>query len=338
MRNLGVMLAIIASMLLSLCACQPVADTELSSAANPATQVVIQGESADEEVIQTIEIDNCDGRSDVTRTEQRTQSIEVTISTEVAAKIGASAEVVSAEVQAAVGAAIGSGAQRSTSIQLSAPPGTRMLFQLLWIGKEQVGIVQNLRGSGIPIAFQSFTPTDVRIKSQQDIGCPGSGSLQPVVTSQPSPTQPAPVQSTPMSALEPLREHYEVTVGEGLFAEGTFSDGMAPYSEQWLWDNDHFDIQRIRQEEYPSGCDVSRYNTDLVWIGGSPGMSIAINGEEVGKYTIAADSHGYIFEWPIRMGDEICAVGFVRSVGFHIILGPDIYYHYDSYCYRGHCN
>ena len=150
-------------------------------------------------------------------------------------------------------------------------------------------------------------------------------------------TQQSSVQSTPMSILEPLREHYEVTVGEGLFEKGTFSDGMAPYSEQWLWDNDHFDVQRIRQEEYPSGCDISRYNTDLVWIGGTPGMSIAINGEEVGQYTIAADSHGYIFKWSIQMGDEICAVGFVKSVGFFIILGPDIYYQHDSYCYRGHC-
>lgn len=234
-HNHRVMLAIMSSMLLSLCACQPIASTELSSAANPATQVVIQGESADEEVIQTIEIDNCDGKSDATRTEQRTQSIEVTISAEVAAKIGASAEVVSAEVQAAVGAAIGSGAQRSTSIQLSAPPGTRMLFQLLWIGKEQVGIVQNLRGSGIPIAFQIFTPTDVRIKSQQDIGCPGSGSSQPVVTSQPSPTQPE-VAST-LSRPSPIHvingENYSMPRDWTWVCTGDFSTQVNGIKKAW---------------------------------------------------------------------------------------------------------
>jgi hypothetical protein len=48
-----------------------------------------------------------------------------------------------------------------------------MVFELVWIGTEKFGIVQNIRNSGDPIAFQSFLPTDVRIKSQSDIGCPG---------------------------------------------------------------------------------------------------------------------------------------------------------------------
>jgi hypothetical protein len=196
MRALRVMPAIVSSVLLALSACQPAPNTETSSAG---PQVVIQGERANVEVIQSIEIDNCDGKSDATRIEQRTQSVEVTISAEVAATFGVSVEVLSAEVQGVVGSAIGVKGERSTQIQLSAPPGTRMFFQLLWIGEEQVGVVQNLRGSNIPIVFQSFIPADVRIKSQQDIGCPGSGIAQPVVTSQPIPTQTStsaqPVQS-----------------------------------------------------------------------------------------------------------------------------------------------
>jgi len=138
--------------------------------------------------------------------------------------------------------------------------------------------------------------------------------------------------------VTPLREHHQVNVGEGIFSEGTFSDGMAPYSEQQLWDDDHFDIQKIRVEEQPDGCDIARYTTELVWIGGVPGMSLLVNGENVGTYTAAAYAHGYVFEYPVQMGDEICAVGFSSSTGFHIIMGPDIYYHYDSYCYRGGCN
>ncbi len=154
-------------------------------------------------------------------------------------------------------------------------------------------------------------------------------SIETTVVNVPSPTQ---VQADE----SPIREHYQVSVGDGIFSVGTFSDGLAPYSESWLWDNNHFRIQRIRQEEYPNGCAVSGNNTNLVWISGSAGMQFTINDEVVGTYKIADDPHGYIFEWPIRMGDKLCAVNF-KSIGFSIILGPDIYYHYDSYCYRGNC-
>jgi hypothetical protein len=136
--------------------------------------------------------------------------------------------------------------------------------------------------------------------------------------------------------LQPIREHFPVYVGEGFLAEGTFSDGMAPYTEDWLWANNRFDIQVINPHTYPDGCDVARYNTDLVWLGGSPGMQFTINGQVVGTYKIAPNSHGYIFHGSISMGDTLCAVGFTPA-GYHIILGPDIYYHYDSYCFRDNC-
>lgn len=144
----------------------------------PTPQVIIQGDTPGKEVLQSIELDNCNGKGDAKRIEQRTRSIESTISAEIAATFGASAEVLSAEVQAAVGAATKWGTEQSTSIELVAPPRTRMAFQLVWIGDEQVGIVQNLRASSIPIAFRSFKPTDVRIKSQYDIGCPPTPSMQ----------------------------------------------------------------------------------------------------------------------------------------------------------------
>lgn len=151
----------------------------------PIPQVIIQGDTSGIEMVQPIELDNCDGKGDAKRTEHRARSIESTISDEIAASIGASAEVLSAEVQAAVGAAVKQGAERSMSIELSAPPGTRMAFQLVWVGSEQIGIVQNLRASAIPIVFRTFIPTDVRIKSQYDIGCPGSPE-------QGAPDEPAP--------------------------------------------------------------------------------------------------------------------------------------------------
>lgn len=141
---------------------------------------------------------------------------------------------------------------------------------------------------------------------------------------------------SPKSTFQPIREHYAVDVGDGVFDNATFSDGMAEYSEPWLWDNSHFDIQRIRPEEQPSGCDISRYSTDLVWVSATTGVYITINGENVGTYTAADDPHGYILKMQVGMGDKICAVNFTR-VGYSIIMGPDIYYQYDSYCYRSNC-
>lgn len=191
----------------------------------PTPQIIMQGDIPGREVVQPIELDNCDGKADAKRTEHRTRSVESTISAEVAAKFGVSAEVLSAEVQATVGATIGWTEGQGTSIELVAPPGTRMAFQLVWIGNEQVGIVQNLRASNIPIAFRSFRPTDVRIKSQYDIGCPPQNAQGPIVTTEvrpvvtarppsPKPTIPSPSTSTPPTV---------VTKGELLYQD-TFDD------------------------------------------------------------------------------------------------------------------
>lgn len=212
-------------------------------AAVPSPQVIMQGDTPGKEEVQPIELDNCNGKGDAKRIEQRSRSIESTISAEIAAKFGASAEVLSAEVQAVVGAAMKWGSERSTSIELVAPPGTRMAFQLVWIGDEQLGIVQNLRASNIPIAFRSFKPTDVRIKSQYDIGCPPTPSVQrPVATPESrsvapvlSPTvwpatQPVPPgtvvsPSTVASPSIPSRPS-GITISSG----GTFSP-----SGNWVW-------------------------------------------------------------------------------------------------------
>lgn len=163
-------------------------------------QVLIQGNNAAEEV-QTIELDNCDGKADAVRTEQRGQSVDVTVSADVAAKLGVSVGVIQAEVQTTVGAQVTDSTTRISTIQLIAPPKTRMVFQIVWSGPEQVGIVQNLKSVGVPIAFRRFSPTDVKIKSQLDIGCSGTANSQAGVPTSKlpqinNPTQPAVRQPT----------------------------------------------------------------------------------------------------------------------------------------------
>jgi hypothetical protein len=175
------------------------------------SRVIRQNEVDGQEDIQEFDINNCDGKAEATRIEHRTSSVDVTVSTELAAKIGASAEVISAEIQASVGAALNIGGERGTAIELRAPPNTHMFFQLAWIGKSQVGVIENVQGSGIPVAFQSFTPNDVRIKSQYDIGCrtsapePTAQSFPQAAssTSDPNPGLPI-VDVTPLSPFSGL--------------------------------------------------------------------------------------------------------------------------------------
>ena len=91
--------------------------------------------------------------------------------------------------------------EKETAIELVAPPDTRMIFQVVWIGDEQIGIVQYLRGSDLPIAFRSFKPSDVRIRSSQDLGCDGSTSI-PLSNPEPTATvasRPVIVVATPQS-------------------------------------------------------------------------------------------------------------------------------------------
>lgn len=136
----------------------------------------------------------------------------------------------------------------------------------------------------------------------------------------------------------PIREHQAVSIGTGVFENVTFSDGMAPYNEDWLWDNNHFNIQRIRREENPDGCGIAQYKVDEIWIGAAAVAKVTVNGSKIG--TISAitplQRHGFIANVSLNVGDQIC-VSPIPDSGFHIIFGPDIYYHHDSYCYRGSC-
>ena len=190
----------------------PLPSTNSSSTTSATPNVIVQGVTEGKEILQTIDLDNCNGKSDAVRSEEFTMSVDVTVSAEIAASAGVSAEVVSAEVQAAVGAALSQGSSKSMSIQLTAPPGTHMNFQIAWVGNEQVGVVQDVAGLDIPIAFRSFVPYDVRIRSQFDAGCPGQQPFQEIVPS------PASVSSSQSSSDL-------VNVGDLLY-EDTFDNSV----------------------------------------------------------------------------------------------------------------
>lgn len=224
-----------------------------------------------------------------------------------------------------------------------------------WIGclGAAAVIIAAIIGLGVPFAekmsdvyFPVPTTSPVVVYVTQVVEEPKafvSTQIAPTANNEPTnslvPTLPAPEPEKQLGNTidpTPIREHFPVTVGDGLFSSATFSDGLAPYSEQWLWDNNHHNIQRIRQEEFPDGCDIARFSASKVWISGSRGMQFTVNDAVVGVYDAADFSHGYIVSFDVHMGDKLCAVGF-KPIGYSIIIGPDVYYHYDSYCYRGHC-
>jgi hypothetical protein len=118
----------------------------------------------------------------------------------------------------------------------------------------------------------------------------------------------------------------------------TKSDGLAPYDENWLWANNHFNIQRIRREENPDGCGIAEYQVSKIWIGAAAVTKVTVNGEEVGTINkiTPRQKHGYIAVVSLNIGDKLC-VSPIPPAGFQIVIGPDVYYHHDTYCYRGNC-
>lgn len=288
---------------------------------------------------------NCGGTGKLTQSLGTQASVSKTVEIGTAVEVSgggavAISEIASVSLEMAIEAAYQQEYETANSrldtIGMEAAPRTHVVYTVEWEKQEFSSIVTFEYDRELLQSPYTFVMNVPKISGSREEKCPDIGSVVPPTPIPQTEAEADISEPTPVSQEGPFRSHYQVVVGDGIFAQGTFSDGLSEYSEDWLWANDHFDIQRIRQEEYPSGCDISRYNTNLVWISGSAGMQFTVNDEVVGTYEIADDPHGYIFEWPIQMGDKLCAVNF-RSIGFSIILGPDIYYHYDSYCYRGAC-
>ena len=153
---------------------------------------------------------------------------------------------------------------------------------------------------------------------------------------QPTSTLEQMIELTPTAYIQqstPLREQKTKSIGTGALANASYSDGLAPYSEDWLWANNHHKIQRIRKEEQPSGCDIAQYDAKELWIASSQAVDFLVNDQSIGHLNKDTGSVGYLIDYPISKGDKLC-ISKVPSNGFHIVLGPDIHWAYDSYCYR----
>lgn len=179
------------------------------------------------------------------------------------------------------------------------------------------------------LSISATMTAEARVSVSAEVGASNANVNLP-------PMQAASEDATLPVSTVPGRSQIRTSVGDGAFADVVMTDGLAPYDESWLWANNHFDIQRIRLEEHPDGCDIATVTSDLIWIAGSAGMELVINDHVVGTYTSEPDRHGYLAPLTIGFGDSVCVRNY-SSAGFHIVFGPDVLYQYDSYCYRGNC-
>ena len=271
-----------------------------------------------------VRLNNCGGKGDSDHTATR----EFATTIEFGAGISAGYKSV---VEGNISAKYSEYRNTSKSIRVVAPPGTNMEFVLRWSDDVRAGNVQVNGKSG---TYEVRIPVSVEQISSRDLGC---GLLPPQSTqSGIVPTFPSSAPSYSSGTPEgPFREHKQTPiVGTGVLAQGTYSDGMAPFDETEILK--HLNIQRVRLEENPDGCAIAIFNTDKIWFGSSVKTSLTINGVTAGTINGPTGKHGYIFNVHINAGDKICVTYFEPS-GFHIFFGPDLYYHYDSYCYRGNC-
>lgn len=228
--------------------------------------------------------------------------------------------------------------QQGNAWDLPAEPGYIMEYTIMWREVWQPGYIDVTFLAPEPeilrIDVKYRTGVQSEIVGQNATRCDSGSEVtvtQAIATTRP-PDEPQPVQSLEQV---PIRDHTPFSAGDGVFANVTVSDGQADFSSFEL-DTNHQHIQGIRREEQPDGCDEANHASDHIWVTGTPGMTLNVNGQEVGTYRIAPDFHGYMLDFSVNVGDQLCAVNF-GAEGFSIIFGPDVYYHYDSYCHRFGC-
>jgi len=141
--------------------------------------------------------------------------------------------------------------------------------------------------------------------------------------------------STQNSLPSPLIPHNTESIGTGVFSQATYSTGYAPVSQEDL-NSSHFKIQSINLDTASNGCGTSWYSVYEIWFGGSSKTTLYLNGTAVGELFLGNGKQGHMIPLSVSAGDELC-VKPIPPGGFHVNLGADIYYHYDSFCYRGNC-
>jgi hypothetical protein len=184
--------------------------------------------------------------------------------------------------------------------------------------------------------FNFHASCSIDIVSREQSTCSGNN---PIIAPSQMPISPIVPTTPPVIPTtqndKPFREHKTTPiVGTGVLAQGTYSDGMLPVTESDV--SNHLNIQRIRPQENPDGCGIAFLSADKIWFSSGVKTTLTINDSAVGTINGATGKHGYVFDVRVNSGDKVCVTYFEPS-GYQIIFGQDMYYLYDSYCYRGYC-
>lgn len=139
---------------------------------------------------ETIRLNNCDGKAPASQAATREQQVQLNTG----GQVGASGGVVSAAVSGNYGQMAGA----AKSLQLTAPPGTNMEFNIEWKMEERIGTVSGATLGANSAEYHLFRPMDVQIASQKDLGC---GVAQVTQSSQPTP--PTSVTASSMKPSNP---------------------------------------------------------------------------------------------------------------------------------------
>jgi hypothetical protein len=220
---------------MSLCGCQ--------LAPNPSGNFQVTETSAGPSgsELETIRLNNCDGKADTTQVVERGQTVQI----EGGAQLGVSIEV----IQAAVTGKYSKGFSYKKSQMLTAPPGTNMEFTLEWTMEERVGTVAKDGQAATKAGYRYLIPTYVQIRSQKDLGgCAGASPSTLPAPSASKVTPPIqPPTATPLPAPTPLADTPPGTILE----------------VGQTWRQGGVELRLVKTEVYPKGLLVQFRLTNL---------------------------------------------------------------------------
>jgi hypothetical protein len=120
---------------------------------------------------EAIRMNNCGGTGEVKQVAERSKSVNV----EYAGSLGVDKVVVNGEVSAKYGE-INTSAKK---MELVAPAGTNMEFQIEWTEKTWIGIV-TAQGKDGQASYKVSVPISVELISSQNLGCDSTSNNVPV--------------------------------------------------------------------------------------------------------------------------------------------------------------
>jgi len=247
-----------------------------------------------------------------------------------------------AKITAALAKDYGLTTEKNHDLTLENVQGTFLEHTITWKVTRVKGLIEVIYGDGIAqVGFEKIANVELYNRTSQPLDCnDNSASILPTtivatLETHPPATQSAATPEPTIFSSAPLLSHKIKGIGTGIFEKATYSDGSAQFSQQEL-NSSHFEIQLINPDTTSNGCSTSWYTVNEVWFGGASKTTLYLNGTAIGELFQGVGKHGYMIPLSVNAGDELC-VNPIPPGGFHMNLGADIYYHYDSFCYRGYC-